>query len=91
MVFAWQQKDIINGNEHSVAFLLLTFFLAIVDCTSSVLYTPFMSSVPSKFLVAHLIGQALSGLVPSFTALAQGNNLFIVICLLIAFVYRCGW
>ena len=51
---------------------MLTFFLAIVDCTSSVLYIPYMSSISSTFLVSHLVGQSLSGLIPSFLALAQG-------------------
>lgn len=60
------------GKEHSLAFLLLTFFLAIVDCTSSVLYVPFMSHLSSTYLVSHLVGQSLSGLIPSFLALGQG-------------------
>lgn len=71
-IFFWDHISVVGSKEHSVAFLTLTFFLAIVDCTSSVLYIPFMSSIASNYLVSHLVGQSLSGLLPSFLALAQG-------------------
>lgn len=73
LIFFWDHVSIVGESKHSVVFFVLTFFLAIVDCTSSVLYLPFMSRVPARFVFAQLIGQALSGLVPSFLALIQGS------------------
>ncbi|XP_037502455.2 solute carrier family 52, riboflavin transporter, member 3-B-like, partial [Rhipicephalus sanguineus] len=46
MVFFWRR----TVGEHSVAFIALAFFLACVDCTSSVLYMPFMARYPPQFL-----------------------------------------
>ncbi|CAG2171881.1 unnamed protein product [Oppiella nova] len=70
----WDKITVINGTKHSVAFLILTALLAVVDCTTSVLYLPFMAHFKSKYLVSYLTGQALSGLIPSFIALAQGAS-----------------
>ncbi|CAG2118691.1 unnamed protein product, partial [Medioppia subpectinata] len=65
---------VINGSKHSVAFLTLTALLAVVDCTTSVLYLPFMAHFKSKYLASYLTGQALSGLIPSLLAFAQGAS-----------------
>uniref|UniRef100_A0A6M2D900 Riboflavin transporter n=1 Tax=Rhipicephalus microplus TaxID=6941 RepID=A0A6M2D900_RHIMP len=46
MVFFWRH----TVGEHSVAFIALAFLLACVDCTSSVLYMPFMAHYPPRFL-----------------------------------------
>lgn len=35
----------------SVAFITLAFFMAMVDCTSSVLYMPFMGNYQQQFLI----------------------------------------
>lgn len=78
MIPLWDHITWIGDNQHSVPFLVLTFFLATVDCTSSVLFVPYMSKTPSKYLVSHLIGQSLSGLIPSSLALIQG--LYIAPC-----------
>lgn len=68
MVFLWRRT--VGG--HSVAFITLAFFLACVDCTSSVLYMPFMARYPPQFLFWYMVGEGLSGLVPAALALAQG-------------------
>ena len=68
----WDRTTEINGSPHSVAFLLLAALLAIVDCTTSVLYMPFMAHYKSKYLMSYLIGQGLSGLIPSIVAIIQG-------------------
>lgn len=68
LVFLW--RSTVGG--HSVAFIALAFFLACVDCTSSVLYMPFMARYPPQFLFWYMVGEGLSGLVPAALALAQG-------------------
>ena len=42
MVFFWRQTTYVDGAERSSALLVLLFFLALVDCSSSVLFMPFM-------------------------------------------------
>ncbi|KAK8762089.1 hypothetical protein V5799_026643 [Amblyomma americanum] len=68
LVFLWRR----TVGAHSVAFIALAFFLACVDCTSSVLYMPFMARYPPQFLFWYMVGEGLSGLVPAALALAQG-------------------
>ena len=72
----WDRITQINGSSHSVTFLLLTALLAIVDCTTSVLYLPFMAHFKSKYLMSYLIGQGLSGLIPSVVAIIQGMTTY---------------
>lgn len=68
----WDSITDINGSKHSIAFLTLIGLLAFVDCTTSVLYLPFMAHFKSKYLMSYLIGQGLSGLIPSVVAIIQG-------------------
>lgn len=60
------------GQPHSVTFFILAGFLALVDCTSSVLYFPFLSVFKPMYMRSLLIGEGFSGLVPSLIALVQG-------------------
>lgn len=60
------------GAERSVALLSIVFIFAIVGCTSSVLFMPYMGRFKEVYLVTYLIGEGLSGLVPSTVALIQG-------------------
>lgn len=68
----WKATTIVGGFEHSTALLSLLFFLSIVDCTSSVLFMPYMARFPEIYLTSYLIGEGFSGLLPSILALAQG-------------------
>ena len=56
----------------SLPFFILATISAMVDCTSSVLYFPFVSKFKLASLRSLLFGEALSGLVPSMVALVQG-------------------
>lgn len=64
------------GKEHSTALLSLMFVTALVGCTSSVLFMPYMRNYREIYLVSYLVGEGLSGFVPSAVALIQGvgNN-----------------
>ena len=70
--FYWNETSYIGGHKHSTALFILSFFLAIVDCTSSVVFLTFMSLFPSFYLSALFVGETSSGLLPAFVALGQG-------------------
>ncbi|NXW63393.1 S52A3 protein, partial [Eurystomus gularis] len=75
LAFLWNYTSSIAGRTHSTAFLTLTFFLALVDCTSSVTFLPFMMQLPPQYLTTFFIGEGLSGLIPAFIALGQGSGI----------------
>lgn len=72
LAFFWSEKVEVQGVERSVPLLLLTFFISIVDCTSSVTFLPFMMQLKTKYLTTYYIGEGLSGLVPALVAMVQG-------------------
>ncbi|KAA0188488.1 hypothetical protein HAZT_HAZT006407 [Hyalella azteca] len=72
LFFFWDTTTYINGEEHSTALFILIFFLATVDCTSSVLYLPYMASWKSLYLPYYSVGEGLSGFLPAVVALSQG-------------------
>ncbi|XP_035199481.1 solute carrier family 52, riboflavin transporter, member 3 [Oxyura jamaicensis] len=75
LAFLWNQTSLIAGTPHSTAFLVLTFFLALVDCTSSVTFLPFMMQLEPQYLTTFFIGEGLSGLIPALIALGQGSGI----------------
>lgn len=68
----WSHTVIIAGAEKSVPFLLLTFVLSLVCCTSNVTFLPFMFRYPPQYIHTFFIGQGLSALFPCVVALGQG-------------------
>ncbi|KAK3103928.1 hypothetical protein FSP39_022980 [Pinctada imbricata] len=70
--FTWDTTGYIGGSEHSVALLVLVFFTSLADCTSSVVFIPFMSVYKPVYMTALYIGEGMSGLFPGFVALGQG-------------------
>ncbi|XP_068752391.1 solute carrier family 52, riboflavin transporter, member 3-B-like [Montipora capricornis] len=72
--FYWDKTSSIGGRNHSTVLFILSFFLAIVDCTSSVAFLTFMSIFPSSYITALFVGETSSGLLPAFVALGQGIN-----------------
>ncbi|XP_060080251.1 solute carrier family 52, riboflavin transporter, member 3-B-like [Ylistrum balloti] len=68
----WKNTSFVAGEERSTALLTLHFFLSIVDCTSSVLFLPFMSLFKVEYMTGYFIGEGMSGLIPSLVALGQG-------------------
>ena len=71
--FLWSDTRKIGGETHSVVLIILTFFLSLVDCTSSVVFVPFMKHFPAEYLSALYIGEGFSGVLPSISALIQGS------------------
>lgn len=72
LAFFWSETTIMAGTPHSTAFLVITFFLSLVDCTSSVTFLPFMMQLPPEYITTYFIGEGLSGFVPGLVALGQG-------------------
>nr|XP_023667424.1 riboflavin transporter 2-like isoform X2 [Paramormyrops kingsleyae] len=72
LAFLWHHTVEVAGARHSVPLLSLTFFLSVVDCTSSVTFLPFMMRLQPQYLTTYFIGEGLSGLVPALAALVQG-------------------
>lgn len=72
LTFFWDRTTIVAGASHSTAFFIITFFLSLVDCTSSVTFLPFMMQLPAKYITTYFIGEGLSGFIPGVVALAQG-------------------
>ncbi|GAA6233259.1 riboflavin transporter 2-like [Lates japonicus] len=70
--FFWTETVVVAGAPRSVALLVLTFFLAAVDCTSSVTFLPFMMRLKPQYLTTYYIGEGVSGLLPALVALIQG-------------------
>lgn len=76
LIFFYSEKIVSNGADHSVVLFILTFFNALVGCSSSVLFMPYLHNFNESYLVSFFIGEGLSGVLPSIVALIQGveNN-----------------
>ena len=72
LVFFWKDTSYIGGVKHSTGLIFSVFLLSLVDCTSSVVFLPYMSIFKPQYISALYIGEGLSGLVPSLVALGQG-------------------
>ncbi|XP_034017032.1 solute carrier family 52, riboflavin transporter, member 2 isoform X1 [Thalassophryne amazonica] len=68
----WSHTVTVAGVKRSVPFLLLTFVLSLVCCTSSVTFLPIMFQYPPQYIRTFFIGQGLSALFPCIVALGQG-------------------
>lgn len=68
----WSRTVTVAGVDRSVPFLVLTFVLAWVCCTSTVTFLPFMFRFPPQYIRTFFIGQGFSALFPCVVALAQG-------------------
>ncbi|KAE8748246.1 hypothetical protein FOCC_FOCC005085 [Frankliniella occidentalis] len=72
MAFFYQEVTVVGGQPHSVALLALVFLSALLACTSSVLFVPYMNRFAPTYLVSYMIGEGLSSLLPSVVSLVQG-------------------
>jgi len=68
----WSEVVTVVGQQRSLALFILVFCLSMVDCTSSILFMPFMAVFRDIYLNSYLVGEGLSGFIPSIAALAQG-------------------
>ncbi|XP_061189686.1 solute carrier family 52, riboflavin transporter, member 3-B-like [Saccostrea echinata] len=70
--FLWQKTSAVGGEEHSVALFIFVFLLGLCDCTSTVIFLPFMALLKPDYMTGLYIGEGLSALVPAVIALGQG-------------------
>lgn len=67
----WFKQVFILGASRSLYLLVLGFFLALVNCTSSVTYLPFVNRFDPKWLNIYFAGESLSSLLPAMLGLLQ--------------------
>ena len=72
LLFGWDFESRIDGKLRSTGLFICVFFLSLVDCTSSVLYFPYIGHFKQIYLNSFLIGEGLSGFVPAVVSLVQG-------------------
>ena len=68
----WNKTVYFLGQQRSLIFLSLTGLLAIVDCTSSVVYLSYMKRLHVQYMPAFYIGQSLCGFIPGMLGILQG-------------------
>ncbi|KAI1722910.1 riboflavin transporter 2 [Ditylenchus destructor] len=76
LAFSWNWTFVFLGGEHSVALITITFFMALVNATSNVLFMPYMAAFHPQYLTAYFVGMGFSALVPSIVSLIQGTMVY---------------
>lgn len=74
LVFFWSKTSWIFRENRSVALLMLSFFLSLLDCTSMVTFADYMTRFRREFTSAVFLGESLTTILPSLLAIAQGNG-----------------
>ena len=69
--FTWHKQVFLFGRPRSLYLLFFGFCLALVNCTSSVTYLPFVNRFDAKWLNIYFAGESLSSLIPAMIGLAQ--------------------
>ncbi len=72
LAFFWDHTVYLFNAERSVPLIILSSLLALVDCTSSVVFLPYMIFFKPQYMTAFYIGEGLSGFVPGIVGLIQG-------------------
>lgn len=67
----WGVTAEFGGSHHSIALILFTFTAALCDCTSSLVYWPFVGAFPSEYVSGLALGENLSGVVASLLSWLQ--------------------
>lgn len=69
LIFYWEQTFFLFGQLRSLVLLVCTFGLALVDCTSSVTFLPFMARFETVYMTPYLVGegQLISNSIPKLT------------------------
>lgn len=60
--FLWDSTAHVAGARHSVALIVLSFTASLADCTTSLLFWPFVARFPARYAVALSTGEGISGL-----------------------------
>jgi riboflavin transporter 2 len=68
----WQETIFLFGRERSVWLIGCVFILALVDCTSSIVFFDYMKRFRTQYLTAVFLGEGLTGAIPTLLLLIQG-------------------
>ncbi|CAF3720643.1 unnamed protein product [Rotaria socialis] len=74
LVFFWQKTSFVFRQNRSISLLILAFCLALLDCTSMVTFSDYMTRFRAEFTSALFLGESLTTILPSLLAIAQGNG-----------------
>lgn len=72
MAFFYDVTAYVFNSNRSIALFIAVFGFALVGCTSSVLFMPWTGRFREIYLITYLIGEGLSGFLPSIVTLIQG-------------------
>ncbi|XP_065828537.1 riboflavin transporter 2-like [Oscarella lobularis] len=74
LAFLWDKTGYIAGKHFSIALIVLTWCLALVDCTSTVTFLPYMGRFSPQLISALYVGEGFSGVIPAVLGLIQTQN-----------------
>ncbi|CAF1414483.1 unnamed protein product [Rotaria sordida] len=74
LIFFWSNTTYIFNRNRSVTLLILTFFLALLDCTAMVTFSHYTTRFRTEFTSALFLGESLTMIIPSLLAIVQGNG-----------------
>ncbi|CAF0834349.1 unnamed protein product [Didymodactylos carnosus] len=78
--FFWKVTAHIFGAERSVALLAATFSLALLDCSSSLIFADYMKRFQPQYLNAMFFGESFTATIPTILALIQGVGAYPLAC-----------
>ena len=68
----WNVTVFIFDKQRSLPLLITVFSLAVLDCTSSLVFYDYMKRFKAKYLQAMFFGEGLTAVIPTFIAIIQG-------------------
>ncbi|XP_033216875.1 solute carrier family 52, riboflavin transporter, member 3-A-like [Belonocnema kinseyi] len=74
LAFFYKKTLFFRGKEYSAVLFAATFFTALVNCSSSLLFMPYLRHFRESYLASYYVGEGLSGIIPSAIALIQGTG-----------------
>ncbi|CAF0866119.1 unnamed protein product [Brachionus calyciflorus] len=72
LAFTWDKTLFLFGKERSVYFFVCIFFLALLDCTCTIVFLTYIGKFKGNYITGLYIGEGISSLLPSVFALMQG-------------------
>ncbi len=70
----WDRTVLVFNKPRSIPFFVGVFFLAILDCTCTIVFLTYIGKFRQNYVTALYIGEGISSLLPSLFALAQGTG-----------------
>ncbi|CAF1543927.1 unnamed protein product, partial [Didymodactylos carnosus] len=70
--FGWKITMFVLGDERSICLIISVFLLAILDSSSTLVFTDYMKRFHPSYLTAMFFGEGLTSVVPTLLALLQG-------------------